>query len=157
MSSVNDLDKTDVMLLQHPEMWGNDYPNAYKDIVSNGYEYTTEEVITVKPIITKTSSIKEYETIYAMGRALEGCDEEFDDLREGINQKVQMYGKVFKSVSITGENYVYVIHHKFGAINPRSESCYKRHNKKFGKKEIQFLELKGFITNFQNTFAVNDD
>ena len=30
------LDKIDLMLLQHPEMWGNDYPNAYKDIISWG-------------------------------------------------------------------------------------------------------------------------
>lgn len=30
------LDAIDIMLLQHPEMWGNDYPNAYKDIVTWG-------------------------------------------------------------------------------------------------------------------------
>ena len=35
-SSLDALDLTDLMLLQHPEMWGNDYPNAYYDIKSYG-------------------------------------------------------------------------------------------------------------------------
>lgn len=35
----DELDAIDIMLLQYPELWGNDYPNAYRDITSYGWDY----------------------------------------------------------------------------------------------------------------------
>jgi len=41
---LEELDETDLMLLQHPEMWGNDYSNAYEDIISYGRNHKEKNV-----------------------------------------------------------------------------------------------------------------
>ena len=49
-SSLDALDLTDLMLLQHPEMWGNDYSNAYYDIKSYGADIPAEKKTSIVKI-----------------------------------------------------------------------------------------------------------
>jgi len=73
------LDKTDLMLLQHPEMWGNDYPNAYKDIVTWGKESSHSETCPIKVGCPECIAESKIECIAAIKKSMEASEKYYNE------------------------------------------------------------------------------